>query len=181
VSGKGQGRAARSERRSGTKVCGKCKERKQLTEFSRDRSRRDGLLGACRACDNARRAAHRASFEAPRRPRRRLAVIAWLGERCVVCRESDAAQLQFDHIDPRTKRTTVSALLDTGTWVRILEEAAKCQLLCVECHKEKTRAEAYIRKIERWVEEDEADALAGGLYESPFWLYPSASRPAENA
>ena len=147
MSRKGKGRAATPRRESGTKVCGKCGRRKQLAAFARDRMTHDGRRRICKECDNARRSAHRASVEADRRRSRRLLLILWMGGCCVSCDETDPAQLEFDHIDPATKRTTVSALLDTGTWESILAEAAKCQLLCVGCHKLKTARERQARAL----------------------------------
>ena len=36
------------------KKCSKCKTEKALAEFSRDRSKKDGLCSTCKVCDNAR-------------------------------------------------------------------------------------------------------------------------------
>jgi len=36
------------------KRCGECGEVRDVEEFSRDRSRRDGRMVRCRDCDNAR-------------------------------------------------------------------------------------------------------------------------------
>ena len=45
--------------------------------------------------------------------------------------------LQFDHRDPTTKRFIVSQ-----TWMsseaRILKEAAKCDIVCPNCHRDRT-------------------------------------------
>ena len=130
-----------------TKVCGTCKERKPLTEFARNRAELDGRQRVCKTCDNARRGVRRAWFEAPRRVQRRVELIVRLGGCCVECGESDPARLEFDHIHPATKVTTIARLLDTGSWERILEEVAKCQLLCIGCHKLKTRRERQARTL----------------------------------
>jgi 5-methylcytosine-specific restriction endonuclease McrA len=155
-----------------TKVCGACRQRKPLSQFSNDRSSRDGRRWRCKTCDNACRAARRASVELARRARRRVTLIAMLGGHCVECGESDRSRLHFDHVDPETKVATVSRLLDTGRWERILEEAVKCQLLCVDCHKLKTRSETRARTLARWVEEDKA----AGRFEGRFRPLLSLSR-----
>ena len=36
------------------KVCAKCKESKELSEFSKNRSKKDGLSSYCKICDNKR-------------------------------------------------------------------------------------------------------------------------------
>ena len=45
--------------------------------------------------------------------------------------------MQFDHRDPTTKKFIVS-----GTWMsseaRILKEAAKCDIVCPNCHRDRT-------------------------------------------
>ncbi len=43
--------------RTSSKVCRKCGVRKDLTQFSKDRSRKDGLAVACKVCDRARQKA----------------------------------------------------------------------------------------------------------------------------
>ena len=45
----------------GTKRCRGCGNEKLRSEFSKDRSARDGLMGACKACDAARAIAWRAA------------------------------------------------------------------------------------------------------------------------
>jgi 5-methylcytosine-specific restriction endonuclease McrA len=87
-----------------------------------------------------------------------------MGGRCSECGRDDPGQLQFDHVDPEMKEVDVSDLLNTGIPERIAKEVLKCQLLCVNCHKEKTRAEADARKMARWVEEDQAAGLLDGLF-----------------
>ena len=65
---------------------------------------------------------------------RRLKGIELLGGKCAQCGATE--DLEFDHIDPATKATH---RVWSWSWVRINGELAKCQLLCVPCHFEKTR------------------------------------------
>ena len=47
--------------------------------------------------------------------------------------------MDFDHRDPATKVADVSILVKTGVrWSRVLEEIAKCDLVCVNCHRLRT-------------------------------------------
>jgi 5-methylcytosine-specific restriction endonuclease McrA len=66
---------------------------------------------------------------------RRQLGIDKLGGMCVRCNSID--NLEFDHIDPRTKEFNLSA-----NWSCLLSkwltELDKCQLLCTDCHKIKT-------------------------------------------
>lgn len=57
-----------------------------------------------------------------------------LGGACCHCTVSDPRLLQFDHIDPTTKRYNVTQMhhIDDETfWA----EVAKCRLLCANCHQ----------------------------------------------
>ena len=67
--------------------------------------------------------------------RRRASAIQQLGGCCARCGVTD--NLEFDHIDPSTKSFTI-AKGSSASEVKFQAELEKCQLLCVECHKEKT-------------------------------------------
>lgn len=64
---------------------------------------------------------------------RRAKGIELLGGKCVLCGATE--ELELDHIDPATKFTH---RIFSYNWNKINEELAKCQLLCVPCHFEKT-------------------------------------------
>lgn len=72
-----------------------------------------------------------------RNKRKRQEALDFLGNKCVVC--GSVENLEFDHIDPKTKTTEVQWLL-TSNKDTLLAELKKCQLLCSSCHLEKTRA-----------------------------------------
>ncbi len=54
---------------------------------------------------------------------------------CMQCPENHPACLLFHHREPCTKTITVAEILGKG-WgeKRILEEIAKCDVLCLNCH-----------------------------------------------
>jgi 5-methylcytosine-specific restriction endonuclease McrA len=58
------------------------------------------------------------------------------GKSCVVC--GTTQNLEVDHIDPSQK---VTHRIWSWSAKRRAEELAKCQILCTEHHKEKTRAD----------------------------------------
>lgn len=66
---------------------------------------------------------------------RRLDAIAEFGGQCVKCGSKE--NLEFDHVDPKTKLVCIAV---TWSWAeeKRRAELAKCQLLCEECHKAKT-------------------------------------------
>lgn len=86
-----------------------------------------------------------ANYMADRYERRRLEYIAQLGGCCVKCGSKD--RLEFDHIDPSTKSFGVSDRMAGMAKDRLDAEVAKCQLLCIGCHFEKTLVD---KGIERW-------------------------------
>jgi hypothetical protein len=63
-----------------------------------------------------------------------------MGGRCANCGSTE--ELQFDHVDPRLKKFSVSfthqlTLENPDT----VAELMKCQLLCTPCHQDKTAQE----------------------------------------
>lgn len=48
-------------------------------------------------------------------------------------------RMDFDHLDPRTKTAELALVVKLG-WAkqRIEEELAKCELVCANCHRDRT-------------------------------------------
>jgi hypothetical protein len=69
-----------------------------------------------------------------------------LGNKCAICGTSN--NLEFDHIDFKTKKFNISKCLNYKESV-VLEELKKCQLLCHIHHKEKSDKEISIRLFGR--------------------------------
>jgi 5-methylcytosine-specific restriction endonuclease McrA len=72
------------------------------------------------------------------RARRRHEAIVRLGGKCVACSEKREFELEFDHIDPKTKVASIAEMM-TAAKAIFDAEVAKCQLMCKSCHKKKTR------------------------------------------
>lgn len=77
---------------------------------------------------------------------RRAAAIAFLGKRCRKCGVS--YPLEFDHIDPKTKKHVISKFTSLNE-VAFWEEIRKCQLLCTDCHQKKSLPEIRKAALER--------------------------------
>lgn len=57
---------------------------------------------------------------------------------CVDCgRRFPPCVMQFDHRDPATKKYVVSRMI-TRAHATILEEVAKCDIVCTNCHRDRT-------------------------------------------
>jgi predicted HNH restriction endonuclease len=56
--------------------------------------------------------------------------------KCEKCSENHPACLDFHHIDPSKKEANIYQIAIKGwSWDRIMEEIAKCQVLCANCHR----------------------------------------------
>lgn len=61
---------------------------------------------------------------------------------CIDCGESDPVVLEFDHRDPATKRAAISEGIHACWSIEdLLEEIAKCDVRCANCHRRKTAQE----------------------------------------
>ncbi len=131
-----------------------------MSDFQKNRARRDGLQVYCRAWaavrDRLSLARHREKRRAYKRQVRlqnRLRILEYLLRHpCVDCGESRPAVLDFDHC--ARKSAPVSLLVHNSvSWGKIEEEIARCQVRCANCHRLKTARER------RW--------LAGMLQQEP--------------
>lgn len=80
-----------------------------------------------------------------------------LGSHCIVCGEENHALLEFDHINPKTKSFGINVLL-RSTKDKLDEELSKCQLLCHDCHLEKTTFERQLASDSKGVKHGTVNA-----------------------
>ncbi len=92
---------------------------------------------------------------------RRLAMIGHLGGCCVACGSDDSNSLEFDHKDCNKKTVDVSNVLTLALEnIKTTFAEEGIQLLCVDCHKEKTRQERYLQRGKDTVlSQDEVDTI----------------------
>lgn len=125
------------------KRCARCGLVKSISEFHRNRARRDGLQTYCKAC--------RAVIDHERYERRRGKPIAWrvfdrtlrkwlrelkTGRPCTDCgRVFPPEVMQWDHLPGTQKLADVSLIRSRDA---ILGEIAKCELVCANCHAIRT-------------------------------------------
>jgi hypothetical protein len=83
-----------------------------------------------------------AKTQIERNQQRRRALRTWFAEfkatlKCSRCGENHPACLEFHHDDPSQKEVTINSALWQMDWGkdRILAEAAKCTVLCANCHR----------------------------------------------
>jgi hypothetical protein len=132
----------------GLRRCGACGELKPIHDFAwrrKSRGQRDNL---CRPC---RSAYHREHYEANRQryiDQARARKQALAAERtaylieffrthpCLDCGETDPVVLEFDHLGD--KAFSIGQALPYRNWQSILEEIAKCDVVCANCHRRRT-------------------------------------------
>lgn len=67
---------------------------------------------------------------------RRTILEAKAGKSCVRCGEAHPACLDFHHVDPSTKTVNFDKMRrDMFPREKVLEELAKCIILCANCHR----------------------------------------------
>ena len=135
-----------------TKKCSDCEEVKSVSEFNRNKSRKDGHGTKCRDCMKIYRKNHyaanseviKANVQAAREERKR-GIEKYLFEYfqdhpCVDCGNPDPRVLEFDHRDPELKSINVSQLLGGDhIWSTVYEEIVKCDVRCANCHRIRTQ------------------------------------------
>jgi hypothetical protein len=129
----------------GMRRCGGCGESKPVAEFAWRRKERGQRDNMCRPC---RSAYGRAQYEANRqryidqarlqkqrlRLERTIYLFQYFVEHpCVDCGETDPVVLEFDHL--RDKLFNIGRALSFRNWQSILDEIAKCEVVCRNCHQ----------------------------------------------
>lgn len=128
------------------KRCSGCGETKPYSEFHKNRARRDGLQGYCKPC---RAVIDHTEYERSRggpRPSRiwDRGRTEWLsslktGQPCTDCRRVfTPAVMQWDHLPGKEKLGDISTGLRWRSRAEVLEEIAKCELVCANCHAMRT-------------------------------------------
>lgn len=123
------------------KICACCKNEKELTQFYRNKRNSDGFAKRCKQCDDIsnRSTRHKdmgkaRSYRTAQYQTLSARVNAWKTDQgCRCCDETAACCLELHHVDPIEKEGHPSDL--KTSWTRFMAEAAKCVVLCSNCHK----------------------------------------------
>lgn len=124
-----------------TKMCGTCGKIQSLDEFCKKKASKDGLNSSCRTCKSRFNADHyknNTQYYRDKTTRRHHELQQWwktYKEKllCSKCGFDHPAAIVFHHRNPENKKDTVSSLVHSGKKV-VLEEIAKCDILCSNCH-----------------------------------------------
>jgi hypothetical protein len=128
------------------KRCLKCSVEKELDHFHRWQ-REDGYQPWCKACRKAYDAAYHQRVKERRREQKRrnkVAFLAWYRalKESLACTDCGQwyhhAAMQFDHLPHFDKRGDVGLLMRYSSKQLILDEIAKCEPVCANCHAIRT-------------------------------------------
>lgn len=115
------------------KTCTKCGHSQDLTCFPQEMKR--GVLihrSECLSCRQTRVKVknHQKYLE------RRVVINQLKDVPCLDCGGSYLpCVMDFDHRDPSTKCSDVTRILAKGNWQKVLDEIAKCDIVCANCHR----------------------------------------------
>ncbi|MCB0866881.1 MAG: helix-turn-helix domain-containing protein [Solirubrobacterales bacterium] len=122
--------------------CCRCRLRKPLSAFNRNGDDRQWYCRDCfRDYFKARGALHRKQVDIARVRRRsksRQLVEARRRSGCVDCGVKDPLVLEFDHRDGDKVRHVAEMAWEGASPVSVTAELAKCDVVCVNCHKHRT-------------------------------------------
>ena len=132
--------------------CGRCAESKEISNFNWRRRGKGQYDNYCRPC----RAAYKREHYLKNRDRyieqaiRRRAALAverysylvefFKSNPCMDCGETDPVVLEFDHLGE--KLFDIGQGIRDRNWQSLLDEMAKCEVVCANCHRKRTAARA---------------------------------------
>jgi hypothetical protein len=129
--------------------CGRCGEMKPLEDFAWRRKAKDQRHNYCRPCHSAYHHEHylankqryidqaRERKDALRLERTRYLIEYFATHPCTDCGERDPIVLEFDHLSD--KLFNIGAVLTYRNWASILAEIEKCEVVCANCHRRRTK------------------------------------------
>lgn len=109
--------------------CTKCRQERPVEMFYKT-----GGARWCRYC-------HRSYYEVRRAERQAYCDQLKMGLGCADCgiKSPHPEIYDFDHVGPEPKIKSVSAFLTSGTMDDLKAEVAKCEVVCANCHRIRTR------------------------------------------
>lgn len=133
------------------KTCNKCNETKDITEFAKNKTRKDGYNNICKACFKLYRDQHyqnNKDYYKEKAKNYRKSMVESLEKfkatlECENCGEKRTYCLDFHHIDPNEKDGNISNLIRSTNLEKVKEEISKCKVLCANCHRELHHKEKY--------------------------------------
>ena len=126
------------------KTCSKCKLSKELTEFGTNKTKKDGLQYSCKICQRAYCKSHydRNKNVYAKKARRHSLKLRNIVRKLknLPCKDCGISYpyyvMEYDHLKDKTGN--VGILANRGNLKKVLAEIEKCELVCANCHRERT-------------------------------------------
>lgn len=111
------------------RTCSRCRLTKSINQFNR---RKQGLQGYCKDCKR--------EYANELNKARRKAIDALKTAPCADCGNSyPPVCMDFDHVRGE-KLFGIAKIRNRGVdWQRVLDEVAKCDIVCANCHRLRTK------------------------------------------
>lgn len=132
------------------KICSKCKELKDVSCFTLMSKSKNTLQAWCIPCRSDYDRARWKNFSIEQKAevvarkertiqKNREYIISILKESsCTDCGERDILVLHFDHLDRKSKSSSISNMVTRSTVSSIKKEIEKCVVRCANCHARRT-------------------------------------------
>jgi len=126
------------------KICSRCNQEKEITDFPYKNKDKEIRHGACSECWKIiRKTSYDKNKETTliRNKKNKKKGRDWFTEyksqlSCKTCGENHPACLDFHHKDPSKKDVEVSKIVsNTFSIEYIMKEIEKCDILCANCHR----------------------------------------------
>lgn len=120
------------------------KKEKPISEFGKNKAKKDGLQAECKECKSAYNKLHyqknRETYLAKARESSKECE-DYIREiksslKCSICGEDRWWVLDFHHENPDEKESCIATLAHNGSRKKMEEELKKCIVLCANCHRD---------------------------------------------
>lgn len=124
------------------KQCTSCKLTLSISNFSKNKTRKDGLQSQCKNCRKLKwkteYAKNRESYLNKRKNQELNGKERYKNlknnSKCFICGESESCCLEFHHLDSNLKNENLSKMIYFSNQ-KFNEELSKCICLCSNCHR----------------------------------------------
>ena len=126
------------------KKCSNCHIEKEITEFHKNKTYKDGLQSQCKKCVKEH---HKEWYQNNKKSviehniryrKRLLEKITNIKKQsgCILCDEKEVCCLDFHHVEEDDKLDDIGNLIHRGWgWNLIIAEINKCICVCSNCHR----------------------------------------------
>lgn len=122
------------------KICGKCNVEKELSEFHKKGKSYQYMCKECRKIYIRKHYENNKDNYLKSSKNSREKAFKWYRDYkstlfCKICGEDHPACLDFHHRNPNEKEFVISSSVNALKREKFLEEIAKCDVLCANCHR----------------------------------------------